>query len=149
MEHNFTNVVKYGKYYYPAWTHYKKENANVVCDRCAKTKLVVSIGLENTDLCLQCVDTVSKLVYKPKIHLDCLPKDLDIKNSSSKIDHATYIEENLQTRMAQSMFTNNLNNMTLMVQTMFTRPVENTFRPETGYISTTGEYIGPERKTKK
>lgn len=128
MEHNFTNVVKYGKYYYPAWTHYKRENANVVCDRCAKTKLVVSIGLENTDLCLQCVETVSKLITKPKIPIDCIPKD-----------------PIPMTRMEQGIFT-----QTLMNQSMFTRPsVDNTFRPETGYISTTGEYIDPDRKTKK
>ncbi len=61
------NICKNGKYYYPASKHYGNEDANVACDKCYKNNLNVSIGYENYDLCLLCVDDITKA---KKIKLD-------------------------------------------------------------------------------
>lgn len=54
MNQELYNCAKNGKYYYPAWKHYDNSNANVQCDKCSQQWLVACLGLENTDLCLQC-----------------------------------------------------------------------------------------------
>ena len=61
MDTVIKNVYKYGKYYNPAWTHYRRDDANVSCDRCHRTQLKVSIGWDKYDLCMDCVDKLSML----------------------------------------------------------------------------------------
>lgn len=59
---SLTNIVKHGKYYYPAWKHYGNENNNVRCDRCNETKLKACIGYDQKDLCLSCANELTSLI---------------------------------------------------------------------------------------
>jgi hypothetical protein len=52
-------IVSYGKYYYPAYTHYSLFPVNVRCDYCSKSNLECAIGLDDKDLCLRCVDVLT------------------------------------------------------------------------------------------
>jgi len=55
------DVLKNGKLYYPAKSHYPQiATPNVVCDYCRKQGLSGSIGYLNYDLCFQCVDRLSE-----------------------------------------------------------------------------------------
>ena len=51
-------VYKFGSYYNPASNHYGNA-ANVVCDRCFKDNLDISIGWQTYDLCLQCINVIN------------------------------------------------------------------------------------------
>ncbi|ARF11260.1 hypothetical protein Klosneuvirus_1_117 [Klosneuvirus KNV1] len=55
------NILKNGTYYYPATKHYGINSTNVICDRCKRTNLDVCIGLDTYDLCLSCIQDISKL----------------------------------------------------------------------------------------
>ncbi len=85
-------VFKYGTYYNPASKRYG-EGANVVCDRCHRTGLDISIGLQHYDLCLICIQDISRSVKKET----CIPP---------------YAPE-IRTRMLQGQY------MTNMVQNQF------------------------------
>jgi len=55
------NISKYGTYYNPATSHYI-DNAtitNVICDRCYKDHLNISIGWGAYDLCLSCIAEIN------------------------------------------------------------------------------------------
>lgn len=45
-----------GKVYDPAWTHYGKKGTVVICDRCGASGLTACVGLDNTDICMSCMD---------------------------------------------------------------------------------------------
>jgi hypothetical protein len=49
-----------GTYYNPAWKHYEKK-CYVTCDRCLKEKISVCLGLDDNDLCMDCVAELSKI----------------------------------------------------------------------------------------
>lgn len=55
----YEQIIKNGTFYYPAWKHYGRI-ANVVCDKCLKNNLISCVGYVNKDLCLQCVDFITK-----------------------------------------------------------------------------------------
>jgi hypothetical protein len=55
---NFQEIIKKGKYYNPAHSHYNKES-NIVCDKCQTNNLHICIGYKEWDLCLSCVDSYS------------------------------------------------------------------------------------------
>jgi len=57
-------LVKKGTYYNPAYQHYGQEG-NVFCDKCKKQDLLVCIGYETNDLCLQCVQEVVECMNQP------------------------------------------------------------------------------------
>lgn len=59
-------LVKYGKYYNPAYQHYGQEGI-VYCDKCNKQDLSVCIGYETFDLCLNCVQEIVDCMSKPGI----------------------------------------------------------------------------------
>ena len=93
----FEKVIKLGTFFYPASKHYDR-NVSVRCDRCFKTDLLSCVGFEQLDLCLVCVDSVSKI--------------LDNKKAPVRV----------VTRMMQSMvvpdFDSDLDTMTKMMQSM-------------------------------
>ena len=49
-------IVEKGKFYFPAYKHYSIFPINITCIFCNKSNLDCSIGFENKDLCLKCVD---------------------------------------------------------------------------------------------
>jgi len=53
------DVAQFGRYYYPASSHYpEKIDAIVHCDQCGKNNLVACIGYRSKDLCLTCTDKI-------------------------------------------------------------------------------------------
>lgn len=58
---NYCKVIDNGTYYYPAWMKYGMKNVNVLCDRCGKQHLRVCIGIDEIDLCLDCISDLTEL----------------------------------------------------------------------------------------
>jgi len=87
----FNIVVTQGTYHYPAWKHYGKKTT-VICNRCGKQNLKASIGYGNTDLCLICVDKLTRLGFDcPSRH--CY-QDAFINDNSNSLLRSTYIDLN-------------------------------------------------------
>lgn len=57
-------VLRNGTYYFPATKHYNNNATSVICDRCHKSGLDVCIGLDSYDLCLPCIQEISR-IYNP------------------------------------------------------------------------------------
>lgn len=55
-------VLDHGTYYYPAWKHYNRKT-KVFCDRCHRQNLRACIGYGQFDLCLLCVDELTRLNF--------------------------------------------------------------------------------------
>lgn len=55
---SYQQVVKNGKFYYPASYHYEKQphEVNIICDRCRRQQLKCCVGYQNSDLCMECVE---------------------------------------------------------------------------------------------
>ena len=51
----YHHIIRGGTFYNPALKHYNKENGSVNCDRCKRRDLPCCIGLEDQDLCMDCV----------------------------------------------------------------------------------------------
>jgi hypothetical protein len=63
FEHSgYYPLLDHGTYYYPAWKHYNRKTS-VFCDRCHRQNLRASIGYANFDLCLLCVDELTRLNF--------------------------------------------------------------------------------------
>jgi hypothetical protein len=88
----YIELVKTGTYYYPAYKHYGKV-CNVVCDRCHKSHIICCIGLNTSDLCLDCVNIVLESIHIP-------PPDND---DCTLMLQAQFNER--PTRMLQDMYT--------------------------------------------
>lgn len=58
-EATLKNICEYGRYYYPATSHYESGTA-VQCDRCNDQNLKSCIGWKEYDLCLTCADVVAQ-----------------------------------------------------------------------------------------
>lgn len=68
----FHDVVRLGKFYYPATSHYGTQSTTVVCDRCQRTNLVSCIGYGEMDLCLPCAHQVAE-IHGPDAVPDLVP----------------------------------------------------------------------------
>jgi hypothetical protein len=55
-------LIDHGTYYYPAWKHYNRKT-KVFCDRCHRQDLRAAVGYANFDLCLLCVDELTRLNF--------------------------------------------------------------------------------------
>jgi hypothetical protein len=55
----FYQTIDHGTYYYPAWRHYKRKTS-VFCDRCNRQNLRACVGHAQFDLCLLCVDELTR-----------------------------------------------------------------------------------------
>ena len=111
---DFKRVVEEGKYYYPAQNHYPELNqGSVNCDRCRKTNLIACIGLDQCDLCLDCV---SSIVTDRQLS-DQTSSDLSNQTSSDSSS-----DDSNRTLMEQSMFKARARNtvwVSKMEQSMF------------------------------
>lgn len=58
----YYQLIDNGTYYYPAWKHYNRKT-KVFCDRCYRQNLRACIGYANYDLCLLCVDELTRLNF--------------------------------------------------------------------------------------
>lgn len=56
---SYQAILSYGIFFYPSWRHYGRE-VNVVCDRCQTQQLTACIGHMQQDLCMSCVDELTR-----------------------------------------------------------------------------------------
>ena len=63
FEHTgYYKLIDFGTYSYPAWKRYGRKTS-VFCDRCHRQNLRASIGYAQFDLCLLCVDELTRLNF--------------------------------------------------------------------------------------
>lgn len=108
-------IFKHGVYYSPATKHYNTQNSNVVCDRCHTTNLDICIGYETYDICLSCIQEISKQLKRQK-EIEKFPTCI--------YDTATYMSQSqfkpmTATNMEQAQFR----------PTYLTRMLQQAFRP--------------------
>jgi hypothetical protein len=66
----YYSVLDHGDFFYPAWKHYGRKTI-VFCDRCNRGNLPACIGYGNFDLCLTCVNEMTRgNVICPTRHCD-------------------------------------------------------------------------------
>ena len=94
-----TNIYIKGKYYNPAWKHYGNET-NVVCDRCKTTQLDISVGWEDYDLCILCINQLSE-IFKQQSSQQSLQQSH--KEAIATISKSP--TSNIRKKMRQRMFT--------------------------------------------
>jgi hypothetical protein len=87
------SICKNGTYYNPANKHYNS-TGNVMCDRCQSDPLVASIGWNNYDLCLKCVDIINTKVKEPVLFTT------NMEQSQFK----TFMKQNMVRRMSQRQY---------------------------------------------
>jgi len=109
---NFEQIIKNGNFYFPAWTHYNKSDANVTCDRCRRTNLKCCIGYNNYDLCLDCTEDVVQILNRPIKPIQPIYESITMTEMEQD-----FIRPQMKTKMAQRMY--NDNTITLMAQNMF------------------------------
>lgn len=108
---NVENIILNGKIYCPAYTHYGSNPLmNIKCDKCFRNQLKVSVGYQDYDLCMNCVEHIaSKMNYKIN----------DIIGNNYKKNPIIFPTDHL-TRMASTIyFPSNKYPLTLMVQDMY------------------------------
>lgn len=92
---NFDQIVELGRFYYPAWKHYNKQNANVTCDRCKRNRLTSCIGYMELDLCLPCADDVSSLIsrkYDASYNKTFMEQDIFDTRRNNRWNYTTMME---------------------------------------------------------
>jgi hypothetical protein len=57
---NALNIMRKGKVYLPASSHYINPHAVVICDNCNQTNLGMCVGWGSQDLCMECVVHLGK-----------------------------------------------------------------------------------------
>jgi len=122
---NFEQIIKNGNFYFPAWTHYNKNDANVTCDRCRRTNLKCCIGYNEYDLCLDCTEDVVQILNRPikpiqSTYEPIIMTEMEqnfIKPGMRTRMEQDFIRPQIKTKMAQRMY--NDNTITLMAQNMF------------------------------
>jgi len=106
------NIYNYGTYYNPASKHYNLGvSTNIVCDRCQKNYLDISIGWQTFDLCLSCINTISNNINKkykaPEYSTVCMTSmaqhQFKHNNNYKTIDDNSY-----KTTMLQRLFRNGI-----------------------------------------
>lgn len=56
---SYRTILNCGTFYFPSWKHYGTQ-VNVVCDRCYTQELVACVGYMQQDLCMSCVDQLTR-----------------------------------------------------------------------------------------
>ena len=114
-------VYKCGTYHNPASQRYGPD-ANVVCDRCKKSKLDVCIGYQTYDLCLACIQEINELLKKKPITTlpECSrnPPLTRMIQSQFRPTGSTG-GSMMRTNMVQNQFRSNVDTVTLMAQNQF------------------------------
>jgi hypothetical protein len=86
---DFVEIIKKGKYFCPAYKHYGRV-VNVMCDRCKRSRLRACIGHGDLDLCLECVDELTK-IYDAK-SLIYFPTQPELEQEIPENIPMTYME---------------------------------------------------------
>ena|SRR5579872_6181535 len=101
------DILKYGKYYFPATSHYSY-SCSVICDRCNKTNLPACIGCtlgdKTYDLCMNCVDGLTKDNKVPII--DDLPSGVVTLMMADRFDVQNQRDGGMVTKMMSNRFKN-------------------------------------------
>lgn len=67
----YYKVLEFGTFYYPAWKHYRREDAIVQCDRCGKEDIGSCLGFGQQDICMICVEELTRNNKRSKIITHC------------------------------------------------------------------------------
>jgi len=119
-------VYKFGSYYNPASNHYGS-TANVVCDRCYKNNLDISIGWQTYDLCLVCTNEINNEL-KSKSHYQPITPAKPIYQPSVYTTNMMQNQFKVKSMMLQRQFKNQNNSsdnsddskyLTFMMQDQF------------------------------
>jgi len=116
MDLELIAVYQHGIYYNPAWKHYGRET-NVCCDRCKSSNLNICIGYRELDLCLVCVNEISRFREYPKI-ITKMQQSI-FKPSLPGDDAYDPYDDMNYTLMTQSMYNPHDKKNTYMVQGMY------------------------------
>ena len=76
------DIISNGTFYFPAYKHYGAIPQSIKCNMCNSSTLS-SIGFQNFDLCLSCVDSITKYIpqkYQPSTQTN---NQMSNTNSSS------------------------------------------------------------------
>lgn len=94
----YGDIVKKGTYYYPATAHYGKDAYSIVCDRCQRRDLKCCIGYKDSDLCMECVQTVADINSEPEPEPEPRPKRTKMRQRQYRLPPGA------MTLMQQSIF---------------------------------------------
>ena len=105
---NVEKIILNGKFYCPAYTHYGSNPLmNIKCDSCFRNQLRVSVGYQDYDLCVNCVEHIAA---KMNFNIN------DIIGNNYKKNPIIFPTDYL-TRMASTIYyPSNKYPLTLMVQ---------------------------------
>lgn len=134
---SFVDIVKQGKYYFPANQRYGV-GKYVVCDRCKRHDIPSCIGYGDMDLCLPCAEQVAVIIKKKESAPD--PYELS-PFGGIRTRMATSRFEQPTTLMATSRF-RDLSTMTYMASDRFRAPID--YSNVIGWKSPYEEEIGEE-----
>ena len=84
----YHDICTYGTFFNPASRHYGMHDVNVICDRCRRNYLDVCIGYGSRDLCLQCVQEVTRQIQSPMPRHIEIPRtyDFDPRHDYYRVD---------------------------------------------------------------
>jgi hypothetical protein len=109
FEHSgYYKLIDHGTYSFPAWKRYGRKTA-VFCDRCHRQNLRAAVGYSQFDLCLLCVDELTRLNYDcPSRHCH---ESKFINDNSVSFSQSDYIDLNrYYTYQKNNIVDNNINN---------------------------------------
>ena len=109
----YYQLLDHGTYYFPAWKHYNRKT-NVFCDRCYRQNLRACIGYAQYDLCLLCVDELTRLNF------DCPSRECHeskfINDNSVSFSSPEYIDLNRYYNQHYDMKNDSENNGTKKIE---------------------------------
>ena len=90
-------VVKNGKMYIPASSHYPHmKNCNVACDYCQTSRLSTCLGYTDIDLCLKCVQRISETESNKQEQHTMSMKGLLDKSVHGSSDSSMFVTTNME-----------------------------------------------------
>lgn len=76
-------IISKGFFYYPAYKHYGNNPKYIKCNLCNFPNITSSIGFQNYDICLSCVDSILNKIPLPQIQPSLYQNSNSIYNSQS------------------------------------------------------------------
>jgi hypothetical protein len=117
---SFADIVKYGRYYYPANQRYAPTSV-VICDRCKRRDIPVCIGYQDQDLCLPCAEQVSVIMKRREAIPIPEPGGSPFDRITTRMESGRFRGDTM-TYMASDRFRGDT--MTLMATDRFREPID-------------------------
>lgn len=101
------DIVLNGTFYCPAWKHHNNQITIVYCDYCHKSQLLSSIGYKQMDLCLQCVEMITRYIADNNIK----PNDISLSSNNNTPANSTKTNKLIDSQtQTQTQTDSNCNN---------------------------------------